>query len=69
MGNQQANATPRRSGPRSVNGYIKLRDLQTDDVVYSRLLDLANMSAIADLHADMSRHVEFLEVWAMAEKR
>ncbi len=69
MGNQQANATPRRSGPRSVKGYIKLRDLQTDDVVYSRLLDLANMSAIADLHADMSRHVEFLEVWAMAEKR
>jgi len=69
MGNQQANATPRRSGPRSVNGYIKLRDLQTDDVVYSRLLDLANMSAIADLHADMTRHVEFLEVWARAEKR
>jgi tetratricopeptide (TPR) repeat protein len=69
IGNDQANGTPNRSGPRSVNGYIKLRDLQTDDVVYSRLLDLANMSAIADLHADMSRHVEFLEVWVMAEKR
>ena len=69
MGNQQANSTPRRSGPRSVNGYIKLRDLQTNDVVYSRLLDLANMSAIADLHADMTRHVEFMEVWLAEERR
>jgi hypothetical protein len=69
VGNDQFNATPTRSGPRSVNGYIKVRNLRTDETVYSRLLDLSNMSSIADLHADMTRHVEFLEIWVVEENR
>ncbi len=61
--------TPTRGGPQSVKGYVKIRDLRTNDWVYSRLLDLSNMSSIADLHADMVRHVEFLEVWLADENR
>jgi len=62
-------ATPTRGGPQSVKGYVKIRDLRTNDWVYSRLLDLSNMSSIADLHADMARHVEFLAVWLADENR
>ncbi len=61
--------TPTSGGPRSVRGYVKIRDLRTNDEVYSRLLDLSNMSSIADLHADMTRHVEFLGVWLAGENR
>ncbi len=61
--------TPTSGAQRSVRGYVKLRDLQTNDEVYSRLLDLANMNSVADLHADMARHVEFLTTWLAEEKR
>ncbi len=61
--------TPTSGGPQSVRGYVKIRDLRTNDWVYSRLLDLSNMSSIADLHADMTRHVEFLAVWLAEENR
>jgi len=61
--------TPTRGGPQTVRGYIKTRDLRTNEWVYSRLLDLSNMSSIADLHADMIRHVEFLAVWLVEENR
>ena len=51
------------SGPKSLEGYIKLYDPRSGEEVYRRLLELRNISSLADLNADVERYVDYLEQW------
>lgn len=51
------------TAPRKLDGYIKLYDARTGEEIYRRVLTLRNISAVADLNADINRYVDYMEQW------
>lgn len=48
---------------KSLDGYIKLYDPRSGEEVYRRVLELRNISSLADLNADMERYIGYMEQW------
>ena len=51
------------SGPKRLEGYLKLYDPRSGEEVYRRVLELRNISSRSDLNADLERYVAYLEEW------
>jgi tetratricopeptide (TPR) repeat protein len=49
--------------PRLLKGFVKVFDYETSEEVYSRPLELRNISSVGDLHTDVMRYVGYLEEW------
>jgi len=48
---------------KSLKGYIKLYDPRSGEEVYRRVLELRNITSLADLNSDMERYLNFMEEW------
>ena len=48
---------------KTVKGYIKLVDPRSGEEAYRRIIELRNISSLADLNADSERDVDFMEIW------
>ena len=49
--------------PRLLRGFVKVFDYETSEEVYSRPLELRNISSVGDLHTDIMRYITYLEEW------
>jgi hypothetical protein len=49
--------------PRLLKGFVKVFNYETSEEVYSRPLELRNISSVGDLHTDVMRYVGYLEEW------
>jgi len=49
--------------PRLLKGFIKVFNYETSEEVYSRPLELRNISSVGDLHTDVMRYISYLEEW------
>jgi len=55
--------------PRPLKGFVKLFDLGSEEEVYSRPLELGNISSVSDLRNDIARYVGYMEEWLRAQRR
>ena len=49
--------------PRNLRGFVKLFDTISREEVYSRPLELHNITSVSDLRNDVARYVSYMEVW------
>ena len=49
--------------PRLLTGYVKIFNYETSEEVYSRPLELRNISSVGDMHTDVMRYIGYLEEW------
>jgi tetratricopeptide (TPR) repeat protein len=55
--------------PRPLKGFVKLLDLASEQEVYSRPLELKNISSVSDLRNDIARYVGYMEEWLREQRR
>jgi len=55
--------------PRPLSGFIKIYDIATEEEVYSRPLDLSNITSVSDLRNDIGRYVGYMEAWLKEQRR
>jgi tetratricopeptide (TPR) repeat protein len=55
--------------PRPLKGFVKLLDLASEQEVYSRPLELRNISSVSDLRNDIARYVGYMEEWLREQRR
>lgn len=58
-----------RSAPVAIEGYVRLFDAETGDVVYHRSLDLHDITSRAVLNGELERFVNELELWVKSVER
>jgi tetratricopeptide (TPR) repeat protein len=51
------------TGQKTLEGYLKLYDPRSGEEVYRRVLELRNISSLADLNADLERYIDYMEQW------
>jgi tetratricopeptide (TPR) repeat protein len=51
------------NSPRVLKGFVKVFNYETSEEVYSRPLELRNISSVGDLHTDIMRYIGYLEEW------
>jgi tetratricopeptide (TPR) repeat protein len=49
--------------PRLLKGFVKVFNYETSEEVYSRPLELRNISSVGDLRTDITRYISYLEEW------
>lgn len=55
--------------PRPLKGFIKLLDIATGEEVYSRPLELSDITSVSDLRNDVGRYVGYMEAWLREQRR
>ncbi|MFQ5744119.1 MAG: tetratricopeptide repeat protein [Acidobacteriota bacterium] len=55
--------------PRLLVGFVKLLDPESGAELYSRPLELRNISSVSDLRNDIDRYVGYMEQWLRAQER
>ncbi len=58
-----------RNAPVSIEGYVRLFDAESGDVVYHRSLDLHDITSRAVLNGELKRFVNELELWVRTVER
>lgn len=55
--------------PRNLQGFVKLFDTATEEEVYSRPLELRNITSVSDVRNDVARYVAYMEEWLRQQAR
>lgn len=55
--------------PRPLKGFIKLYDIITEEEVYSRPLELSDITSVSGLRNDVGRYVGYMEAWLEERRR
>ncbi len=58
-----------RSAPVAIQGYVRLFDAETGDVVFHRPLLLRDITSVAVMHGELARFVNLLELWVTGIER
>jgi len=55
--------------PRNLRGFVKLFDAASEEEVYSRPLELRNITSVSDVRNDVARYVAYMEEWLRQQAR
>ncbi len=55
--------------PRNLRGFVKLFDTASEEEVYSRPLELTNITSVSDVRNEIARYVGYMEAWLREQAR